>query len=273
MASILPGVFKATKKDGSIYYRSSFTHKSKHISLGSFADPESAHHAYLEAKQLLYNESETLISLSDYRKDIHVLSFDKWVSLINLRDNGMYFATPIYIRKRYFQYYMSPSLILKFDIDDLFYFASHKIMKRGGHYFVADFGMQVSILGRFGIKSYAVIGRDYDFINGDTTDFRRENLVIHNQYHGVLLQTDSKSSNTRFLARIHVNGYYNIGIYDTMEQAAIAYNKAIDILHKQGVGRNYVPNYLEHISPKTYADIYSSLKVSSKLYSISPSNQ
>lgn len=272
MASILPGVFEATKKDGSIYYRSSFTHKNKHISLGSFPNPENAHKAYLEAKELLYS-TLSVMGLSDYSKEKHVLAYDKWVSLINLRDNGMYFATPIYIRKRFFEYHVSPTLILKFDIDDLFYFASHKIMKRGGHYFVADFGMQVSILSRFGIKSYAVVGRDYDFINGDTTDFRRENLDVYNQYHGVLLQTDPKTSITKYLARIHINGYYNIGVYDTMEQAAIAYNKAIDILHKQGVGRNYVPNYLEHISPKTYADIYSSLKVSSKLYSISPSSQ
>ena len=272
MASILPGVFEATKKDGTIYYRASLTHKTKHISLGSYATAQEAHNAYLEAKQLLPG-TESSLSLKDYNPHTHVLSFDKWVTLINLRDNGMYFATPIYIRNRYFHYYMSPTHILKFDIDDLFYFASHKIMKRGGHYFVADFGMQVSILSRFGIKSYAVVGRDYDFINGDNTDFRRENLDIYNQYHGVLLQTDSATSITRYLARIHVNGYYNIGIYDTMEEAAIAYNKAIDILHKQGVGRSYVPNYLEHVSPKTYADIYASLKVSPKLYSILPNNQ
>lgn len=273
MASILPGVFEATKKDGTLYYRASLTHKSKHISLGSFDTPQMAHKAYLEAKLLLPGQTDSPLSLDAYRKDLHVLSFEKWVTLVNLRDNGMYFATPIYIRKRFFQYYMSPSLILKFDIDDLFYFASHKIMKRGGHYFVADFGMQVSILSRFGIKSYAVVGRDYDFINGDNTDFRRENLDIYNQYHGVLFQTDESGSVNGYLSRIHVNGYYNIGIYDTMEEAAIAYNKAIDILHKQGVGRSYVPNYLEHISPKSYADIYAKLKVSPKLYSILPNSQ
>ena len=273
MASILPGVFQATKKDGTIYYRSSFTHKSKHISLGSFDNPNEAHMAYLEAKTLLSDSAKVPLTLNDYQPGIHVLTFDKWVTLINLRDNGMYFATPIYIRNRFFHYYMSPNLILKFDIDDLFYFASHKIMRRGGHYFVADFGMQVSILSRFGIKSYAVVGRDYDFINGDNTDFRRENLDIYNQYHGVIIQTDETASISGYLARIHVNGYYNIGVYDTMEEAAIAYNKAIDILHKQGVGRSYVPNYLEHISPKTYADIYAKLKVSPKLYAILPNNQ
>ena len=32
----LPGVFKAQKKNGDIYYRSSITFRSKHISLGSF---------------------------------------------------------------------------------------------------------------------------------------------------------------------------------------------------------------------------------------------
>ena len=34
-------------------------------------------------------------------------------------------------------YYLSPSHVLKFDPDDLFYYSSHKIMRRGNHYFVA----------------------------------------------------------------------------------------------------------------------------------------
>ena len=40
-----PGVYIAKKKDGTIYYRSSFTYKSKHISLGSFATEKEAHKA------------------------------------------------------------------------------------------------------------------------------------------------------------------------------------------------------------------------------------
>ena len=43
---MLPGVYLATKKDGTVYYRSSITYRSKHISLGSFSTEEDAHCAY-----------------------------------------------------------------------------------------------------------------------------------------------------------------------------------------------------------------------------------
>ena len=85
---------------------------------------------------------------------------------------------PIYLKNKYFLYYLSPSLCLKFDIDDLFYYSSKKIMCRGGRLFVNDYGMQCSILNRYGIKNYAVCGKDYHFINGDATDFRYENIEI-----------------------------------------------------------------------------------------------
>lgn len=272
MDKLPQGVYVATKKDGTVYYRSSITHHGKHISIGSYDSARLAHCAYLEACDLLRpSENESLVTIQDYKKETRYLPFEKWVCLINLRDNRMYFATPIYVRAKFFYYYLSPSTILKFDIDDLFYFSSHKIMRRGGHYFVADFGMQVNILGRFGIKNYGVPGRDYRFLNDDPTDFRRENLEIFNQYHGVTAK--KAKDRIRFQARIHVNGYYNIGIYDTMEEAAIAYNKAIDILSKNGIRRNYQVNYLENFSPSVYADIYADLKVSPKLYSISPNSQ
>ncbi len=273
MDKLPAGVYIASKKDGTTYYRGSLTHHGKHISIGSFPTAEKAHLAYLEACTLLRSaeNSPSYLTLSDYKKETRLLSFEKWVCLINLRDNRMYFSTPIYVRPRFFYYYLSPTTVLKFDIDDLFYFSSHKIMRRGGHYFVADFGMQVNILGRFGIKNYAVCGRDYHFLNGDNTDFRRENLEIFNQYHGVVPKKEK--DRVRYLARIHIKGYYNIGIYDTMEEAAIAYNKAIDILSQKGIRRNYQVNYVENVSPSAYADIYADLKVSPKLYTISPNNQ
>ena len=56
----LPGSFKATKKDGTIYYRSSITYKNKHISLGSFSTDKEAHLAYLEANTLLSDSNITL---------------------------------------------------------------------------------------------------------------------------------------------------------------------------------------------------------------------
>lgn len=255
------GVFTAKKKDGSIFYRSSITHQNKHISLGSFSCPEQAHAAYREADRLL--RAKEPAALSDYRESC-ALSFEKWVILLNFRNNKVYFSTPIYVRPHFFYYYYSGETVLKFDIDDLFYYASHKIMKRGRHYFVADFGMQVNILNRYGIKNYAVAGRDYTFRNGDDTDFRRENLVIHNKYHGVLILPGKNG--TSYRARIHVKGNYTIGSYHTIEEAAIAYNKAIDILKKNGCQKNYTPNYLENIPAAMYADIYTRLPVSDKIY-------
>lgn len=256
----MEGCFPAQKKDGSLYYRASVTYRAKHISLGSFSVQENAVNAYREAKRLL---SDASLSLSDYMEECF-LSFEKWVVLVNFRDNGVYFSTPLYVRPRFFYYYLSKDLVLKFDVDDLFYYSSHKIMKRGGHYFVADFGMQVNILNRYGIKNYAVPGRDYRFENGDTTDFRRENLVILNRYHGVSYEKEKGL----YLSKIHVRGNYVIGRYATMEEAAIAYNKAVDILKKAGCPKAFVPNYVENIPAGMYAEIYTRLPVSSKLYEI-----
>ncbi len=256
----MEGVYQTTKKNGEIYYRSSLTYRRRHISLGSYNDALLAHLAYRTASRLIAEDSE--ITLEDYRPT-SVLSFEKWVTLLNFRDNGIYLGTPIYIRPRFFFYYLSPSHVLKFDTDDLFYYASHKIMCRGRHYFVADYGMQVNIASRYGIKNYAVPGVDFDFLNGDPTDFRRENLRIHNTYHGV--RTVMDRGRCRYSVRIHINGYYKVGIYDTIIEAAIAYNKAIDTLQKNGLGKNFLRNYVEGISPSAYADIYSALSISPRI--------
>lgn len=259
MAKSFPGVFTAQKKDGSTYYRSSITHKQKHISLGSYDSAPKAYAAYLEATSLL---SDPSLSLDDH-SDNRALSFHKWVCLLNFRDNNIYFSTPIYMYKNFFEYMLSPETVLKFDFDDLFYYSSHKIMQRGRHFFVADYGMQVNIMNRYGIKNYAVPGRDFRFVNGDDLDFRYENIEIINTYHGVT-RKETKYG-LRFVAKIHINGNYTIGTYETDTEAAIAYNKAIDILKKAGVTKNFTPNYLEALSPSAYADIYSKLKISSKI--------
>lgn len=264
----LPGVYPATKKDGTAYYRSSVTHKRKHISLGSYDTPSMACGAYLEAIELL---NDTSVSIHNYN-ELRILPFEKWVSLINFRDNNLYFATPIYLYKKYFEYYLSPARILKFDMDDLFYYSSRKIMERGRHFFVADYGMQVNIANRYGIKNYAVQGRDFRFVNNDSLDFRYENIEILNTYHGVSLSETKKG--VYYVAKIHLNGNYIIGKYTTNTEAAIAYNKAIDILKKAGVTKNFTPNYLEGLSPSVYADIYRKLSISSKIlnYGCSMSN-
>ena len=260
MEKKLPGVYPATKKDGTAYYRASLTHNRKHISLGSFSSAETAHAAYLDADKLLRSSS---LSIEDYDKEKTPLSFEKWVCLVNLRDNRMYIHTPIYLRPKFFYYYLSKKTILKFDIDDLFYYSSHKIMRRNGHLFVSDYGMQVNILNRYGIKNYGVAGKDYRFINGDSTDFRYENIEIINRFFGV----SRLEENGVFVYRtkIHINGDYIVGTYESEVEAAIAYNKAIDYIKKAGVTKNFTPNFIDSVSASVYADIYSSLKMSAKI--------
>ena len=258
------GVFPAVKKDGTPYFRASLTHKRKHISLGSFPTPEAAHAAYKEGCRLLAHRDLTLNGFSADSP----LAFEKWVILINFRDNGLYFGNPIYVGSRMFTYHLSPTLALKFDPDDLFYYSSHKIMRRGGHFFVADYGMQVSIVSRYGIKPYAREGRDFRFINGDSTDFRRENLEILNIYHGVT--REQKKGQYVYTVRIHVRGNYLVGHYNDLLEAAIAYNKAIDVLRKNGFTKNFSQNYIEGLSPSRYAELYTSVKISPKLYQCRP---
>lgn len=264
MSIHLPGVYETQKKNGTLSYRSSITYQGKHISLGSYSSARNAFDAYQEAGRLLSNPQ---IILEDYAEP-HPLPFEKWVILINFRDNGIYFSNPIYLRKKYFQYYLSPKNVLLFDLDDLFYYSSHKIMKRGRHYFVADYGMQVNIFNRYGIKNYAVEGKDYQFINGDSFDFRYENIEILNAFNGVHIKNTGHG--ILYTAKIHLNGNYTIGNYSSDIEAAIAYNKAIDILKRNGICRNFTPNYLENLSPSAYADIYSKIKISAKIKNYRP---
>lgn len=257
--SMLPGVYLAKQKDGTVYYRSSINFMNKHISLGSFPTEEDAHTAYLEASALL---TDTAINLDNCTSKLHLLFHDKIVVLLNFRDNRLYFKNPIYLRKGYFSYFLSARLELKFDIDDLFYYASHKIQKRQGHLFVNDYGMQYSILSRYGIRPYAVAGRDYQFANGDDTDYRYANLIIRNHYHGVLQYR--KKGLTKYRTVIHINGNFIIGTYPDEEKAAIAYNKAADLAKAAGINRNFPENYIDNISPKEYAEIYTKLKISKR---------
>lgn len=255
------GVTTSYKKDGSLYYRASFTYKSKHISLGSFDNPTDAHRAYLSANLLV---SSPFMRIEDY-SSIQVLPFEKWVVIINFRDNDIYFSNPIYMRNKFFSYYLSPQEELKFSIDDLFYYSSHKIMKRGGHLFVADYGMQVSIVSRYGIKPYAIRGRDYIQKNGDEYDYRYENIEVLNNYHGVKYTTHYNKP--VYKASIHIKGNYTIGCYQSALEAAIAYNKAIDILKSKGLNKSFMPNYIDNIPASMYADIYSKIEISDKITS------
>ena len=67
MEQNLPGVFTASKKDGTLYYRSSITYKKKHISLGSYPTALLAYGAYLEGTSLLTDDSLSLDDFSMHR--------------------------------------------------------------------------------------------------------------------------------------------------------------------------------------------------------------
>lgn len=252
---MLPGVSISSRKNGTLYYRSGITFRSKHISLGSFSEEETAFQAYLDATTILKNPSYTIDG--DYTE--FTLPFSKIVSLLNFRDNGIYFKTPIYIRQNYFQYFLSPSLDLKFDMDDLFYYSTRTISVRKGHYFVADYGMQVTIFSRYGIKNHSVKGRDYIFANGDETDFRYSNIIVINPYYGVNRCTYRKKEAYR--VRIHLKSNYVIGYFEDEVTAAIAYNKAVDMAHDLGISKNFPINFIAECSNREYARIYSGIQL------------
>lgn len=257
--AMLAGVYLAKKKDGSVYYRSNITYNNKHISLGSFDTEQKAHEAYKEAGDILTAKN---VAPADCFREYKILGFDKIVSLANFRDNKIYIKNPIYLRTKYFLYYLSALEELKFDTDDLFFYSSHKILKRQGHLYVNDYGMQLSILSRYGIKNYAVAGKDYKFANGDPLDYRYSNIVVINKYTGVTAV--EKNGTTRYRVQIHLNGNHKIGTYSTETKAAVAYNKAADLAAAHGIAKNHTQNYVLELTAREYADVYTNIKISSK---------
>lgn len=254
------GVYTTRKLDGSISYRASITFSNKHISLGSFKTEDDAHRAYCEAQELLYSDH---LTYEDFQPDVHLLSFSKYIILYNFKTSGFYFKTPILLKDNYFLYYLTSELVLKFDVDDLFFYSTHTISKRGGHLFVSDYGMQVNILSRYGIKNFAVVDRDYRFINGDRTDFRYRNIEVINKYVGV--QKKLKNGLYVYESIIHLNGNYKIGEYRTEAEAAIAYNKAVDTLLKKGFQKNFSTNFILEVDEIGYASLYNKIRISKKI--------
>jgi len=252
-----PGVFKATKKDGTLYFRASLTSHGKHVSLGSSEDLKFAAMLYEEASSLLQSD-DSVESFSSYE----YIPFEKYIVLINLRDNEVYFKNPIYLHHRYFSYFLDRDTELKFDLDDLFFYSQHRIQRRGGHLFTENYGTQVSLGARYGIHPFAVSGRDYSFKNGDDTDFRYENIEIINKYVGV--EVLNETFPPRYRAYIHVNGYFNLGVFDSEERAAIAFNKARDMLKETGMKRSTPVNYIQDMHEDRYHEIYSEIELPKK---------
>lgn len=251
------GIFQTQKKDGSVYYRVSINYRNKHISIGSTNTYEEAVKIYQWAWEIV---RKNRYKVSDYLTLKPSIAFDKWVILINFRDKGLYFKTPIYLSKSYFTYHLDPATELLFDVDDLFFYSSHKIFRRGNYFFVNDFGMQLNILSRFGIRNYAKDGKDYHFIDGNPYNLRYENIQIVNPYIGVELCLKNKKNYYR--AKIHILGYINIGYFHSPHKAAIAYNKAVDFVKRYLYpDRNYSKNYVDAISQEEIDFYYTSIKL------------
>ncbi len=259
------GVYPSTKKDGTAYYRVSLTFQNKHISLGSFSNEADAALVYQEARELL-TDFKHFIDLdtasTSFSRCKSLLSFDKFITLLNFRDNHIYIKTPIYLCNKYFLYFLKPNTVLYFNVDDLFYYSNHRILTKGNHLYVNDYGMQVSILSRYGIKPYAIAGKDYIFRNQNYHDFRYENIQVINRYYGV--SRIERRGKILYQSKIHINGDYVIGNYSTETAAAIAYNKAVDLLSAISTTA-YNQNYIEDISPIEYAASYNRIRISKKL--------
>ena len=101
--------------------------------------------------------------------------------------------------------------------------------------------------------------KDYVFKNGDTHDYRYENILVVNKYNGVSQFT--KNGRIMYRTRIHINGDYILGEFSSEAEAAIAYNKAVDMLSGL-VNITYTPNYIEGISSVEYASLYHNIILS-----------
>lgn len=248
------GIYKTKRRDGSPSYRVSFYHEKKHISIGSYRSLSEAEASLDEALRFYDDPS---VTIWNFASRLHHISADKAVSIINHRDRGVYFKTPIYLMNGYFLYFLQGSGIYKFDNDDLFYYSTHRILVHDGHLYVNDYGSQYSLFQRYGIRSYAVAGTDYDFANGDPYDLRYENIIVKNPYTGVRAVEGLRLAG--FEARIHIRGYYSLGTFKTPEEAALAYNKAVDLLWSHGFQKNYTKNYITEFSSEQYQTMYNKI--------------
>ena len=116
MSVKLPGVYETTQKNGTVTYRASLTYQSKHISLGSFDDYKTAAAVYSEANAIVRDEKSSHFvnaaeKITSYSSCTSALAFEKFMILLNLRDNNIYIKTPVYLCDKYFLYFFSPEAL------------------------------------------------------------------------------------------------------------------------------------------------------------------
>jgi hypothetical protein len=81
------------------------------------------------------------------------------------------------------------------------------------------------------------------------------------------VQEETVNGRIRYTASIHINGNFIIGHYPTETDAAIAYNKAADILNKKGLQKKFIKNYIYDFSSEDYLNRYEAIKVSEHIQS------
>lgn len=241
-------------------YKVYFLYESKKIYLGTYSSLTIAKEALNQAEMIMNAPTGTL-TYNNY-----LIGYKKFISLCNFRDHKIYIKNPIYVYPTYFYYYLSNTTFLIFDSKDLLFFSTYKICKRGNYLYTQDSISQKSILSRFNIMSHSIAGKDYLFKNGNPQDFRRANLEIINSYKGV--SRKEYKGQTVYVATIFMDKNITIGHYSSEMEAAIAYNKAIDLLYTKGISnRNYVPNTIPFLTLSEYKLIYDGLSISPRLLS------
>ncbi len=243
-------------KNSGTEYQLYYKYKNKRIYLGAYQTFALASSAFLEAEEVVI--SKISIDCASHL----TLPFHKVVSLINFRDNGVFFKNPIYICGDYFKYYVSKDTVFSFDNNHLFFFSTNKIAIRGNYIYTQDGITQRNILSRFGIPSHSVCGKDYLFKNNNPYDFRKDNLHIVRHYLGVTYV--KKNGLPVYVTKIFFNKSIVVGHYSSEVEAAIAYNKAADLLTKH-TQTEYMHNDIPYLTQAEYNALYESVTISSYL--------
>lgn len=106
---------------------------------------------------------------------------------------------------------------------------------------------------------------DFTFVNGNENDYRYSNLNVLNPYHGVTIVHDN--GHTEYIAKLHLNGNYLIGRFPSLIEAAIAYNKAVDLACMHGCTKQFPQNYIDSLSSKEYLAYYKKITLPDRLLS------
>lgn len=151
--------------------------------------------------------------------------------------------------------------MLTFDIEDLFYYSGHKIMSRGGYFFVNELRYADQYFSTLRYPQPLRKRKRLFIPQRWRTRFPLFQCCHCQRYNGV--EQIEKNGRILYKTRIHINGNYTIGTYTSENEAAIAYNRAIDLLAEQLPDfKNYTRNYIEGLSHIEYASIYNTVKIS-----------